>query len=138
MARGLHRANDMQLPGLFIARLVTQTLERNRELDLVAGLRQSPLRLPHVVGRQVRVLARPHGSTENSAARCTSPRLDQHAIALNAQRIHGEHERLPAVAVRAEEQLHVVVLRDAVAVGQRGAYGAGRREGANAHMQGRR
>ena len=48
------------------------------------------------------------------------------AVHLHAERVDGEDERLAAVAEGAEEELHVVVGVDAIAIGQRGPHAVGR------------
>ena len=64
--------------------------------------------------------------------------LDHRAVHLHAERIHGEDERLPAVAEGAEEELHVVVGVDAIAVGEGRLHAVGAGLRAHAEMQRRR
>ncbi|MBK8003768.1 MAG: hypothetical protein IPK12_07410 [Gemmatimonadetes bacterium] len=115
----LHQAEDVELPGLLVGRLVAQALERDADLDLVAPRHQPAARLEQEVGREVRPLARPRRAAVEAAA-AHHPALGEHPVRLDAERVHREHERLPAVVEGAEEELDVVVGEDAVAVRQRG------------------
>ena len=134
MPGGLHGAHHVQLPGVHIPVAIAEALERNRDLHFVAAVGDAPLGAPHVVGREIRGFACPGGGAREAAARCRTG-FGEHAVALDPEGIDGEHQRLPTVVVGAEEQLDVVVLRDAVAVGQCCAHAARGRMGSHAHVQ---
>ena len=134
MPGGLHRPHDIQLPLLLAARCISQALEGNLDLHLVAVVGHVALGLPDVVGRKVGRFASAHEAT-GEAATLHRTRFDQHAVALDAERIHGEQHRLTTVVVGAEEELDVVVGRDLVAVGQVVSHRARRRIGPDTHMQ---
>lgn len=130
----LDRARHVQLPALLVAGAIAQTLERDGELHLIAELGELSLRFPHVVGSKIGALARLRWRARESTAQHRA-RFREHAITLNAEGVHGEYERLATVAIRAEKQLHVVVSRNPVAIGEYGADAAWCRERPNAHMQ---
>ncbi len=113
----LHLPDDVETPVLRLLRLVAETLERDPHLDFVTPRRQAAVRLEHVIGTQVRLLA-PHDRAADEAARGDVGPLDQRAVALHAKRVHCEHQCFLAVVERAEQDLDVVVTEDLIAVGE--------------------
>ena len=132
-ARVLHLAHDVDVPALLVRRLKFETFERNAKLDLVAVFGEPSFRREHKVLTQVGRRAAGKGRRPTAGARL--PRLDDRPIELNAEWIHSEDERLSLIVKGAEQQLHVVVGADLVAIGQRGVDGAVRLEGAYADVQ---
>jgi hypothetical protein len=100
-----------------LLRLIAETLERDAHLDFVTPRRDAPARLEDVVRTQVGLLTAHDRTADEAACRDVGP-LDQRAVALHAERVHREHQRLLAVVERAEQDLHVVVAEDLIAVGQ--------------------
>src|SRR5204862_7942565 len=98
--------------------LEPQALERNADLDLVSPRRHVPARLINEIGAQVRLLPS-HYRTADETAGAGVGALDDRPVALHAERVDREHQRLAAVMEGAEQDLHVVVAEDAVAVRQR-------------------
>jgi hypothetical protein len=60
--------------------------------------------------------------------------LHQRPVGLDPERVHREHHRLPPVIERPDEELHLVVGADAVALGERRADVAVRLVGAHAEV----
>src|SRR5881409_1404921 len=134
--RVLHLAYDVQLPVLRLARLIPDALERNPHLDFVSPIGDAPARLKDEVGAQVGLLPS-HDRAADEAAGGHVGALDQGAIALDADGIHGKHQGLLPVVKRAEQDLHVVVVEDLVAIRQSHRGTAVQLEGANAKIDGR-
>ena len=125
-------ARDVDAPVLLRLRLIAQALERDAHLDVVAALGDTALRLEDEVLTVIRRLA---AAGRRGAARA----FREGAVELDAERVHAKHQRLARVVIGTEEDDHVIVGLDAIAIGQRRANGAGRRRGANAEMnRGRR
>ncbi len=110
-----------------------ETLERYADFHLVSALDQPTLRLEHVVGREVSAFPRLGAATAKSTASDIAA-FYQHAVALHAERVDREHESLAAVIERADEQLHYVVGKDPVPVGERGVHFPREARGANAEI----
>ena len=134
-AARLHRARHIQLPFLLGTGTIAQTLERNFDFNFVAVVGQMPLRFPDVVGCQVGGFTRFGRIREEGATGGVAARLNQHTIALNADRIDAKHQCLPTVIVGAEEELNVVVLRDLVAISECVAHRSRRSVRADADVQ---
>jgi hypothetical protein len=112
----LNLAHDVEVPALLVARLILEALEWNADLDLVPVVCQPPLRAEHEILAQIRRDAA--GESRRPRARETLPLLNDRTIHLYAKGIHTEHIRLTVVVERAEEDLHVVVGRDLVAISE--------------------
>ena len=78
-----------------------------------------------VVRREVGDLAAALERAEQRAA-AVAGAFDQRAVRLDAERVDAEHERLPAVLERVQENLDGIVGVDAVAIGERRVDRAGR------------
>src|SRR2546423_14268406 len=115
----LYLAHDVQAPILRLLGLISQALERDPDLDLVPPLGEPPAGLEHVIGAEVGSLTTDEGTADESARRNVGS-FDKRAVSLYAQRIYREHQRLLPIVERAEQDLHVVVAEDLVAVGERG------------------
>ena len=134
MSGRLHGADDVQLPLLFVTGAITQALERDRDLDFVAELGQATFRLPDVIGREICRLTCLRGTTIEPAARLRAC-LRQYTVALDAEWIHGEDERLTTIVVRAQKELHIIIRRDLVTIGERRPHSAGWGIRANADVK---
>jgi hypothetical protein len=132
VARVLDLAHDVEPPRLHVGRLVLQALERDAHLHDVAVGGDLPPGLEDEVGAQVRRVAGERRSAE--AGRAALVGLGERPIGLDAERIHGEDRGLAVVVEGAEEDLHVVVGADPVAVGEGGARRAMGLEGADAEV----
>jgi hypothetical protein len=117
VTRVLGVSDDVESPILRVGGRELETLEGNPNLQLIAGTRHMPLGLVDVIGAQIR--RRPIGYVEASTG-CDSIALDHRPIFLDAQWIGGKHEGPLAVVKCVEQDLHIVVGINVVAVGQRG------------------
>ena len=132
MSGVLHEAHDVESPDLLRRRLVAEALEGNAHFDDVSLGRHLSLRREHEVGIHVHGFARQAGATKSATPALA--RLENGAVGLDTERIHGEHGGLPAVVEGAQEDLDVVVGRDLVAVGEGRARRTVPLECANAEM----
>ncbi len=123
--------HDGEAPALLPGRLVAETLERNRNLDLVTPVGQLSLRLPDEVGVQI-------GCFPAAAGVAAGSGFEQRSVHLDAVRVDPEDQRLPAVVEGAEIDLDVVVGADPVAVRQGGVDRPVHLEGADPEMNGAR
>ena len=128
--RVLHLPDDVQPPVLCRGALVAQALERDADFDLVSVIGDAALRLVDEVSGQVHRVADRAPQTGHAGLGA----LVQHAVGLNAEGVHAEHDRLAVVVERVEQDLHVVVGGDLVPVGEGGMYGTGRLEGTHAEV----
>ena len=113
--------HHLQPPVLRIGALVADALEGNPDLDLVAPGGQMPPGLVNEIGAEVDDAVEPAG---RSAAAARGPGvlpLAAHAVLLHPQGVHAELQGAAVVIVGVEQDLDVVVRRDIVAVGERGA-----------------
>ena len=117
-SRVLDLAHDVEAPVLRLRRLVAETLERNAHLDFVSPRGQAPARLEDVVGTEVSLLASDDRAADEAARRYVRP-FDERPVSLHAERVHREHQRFLPIVERAEQDLHVVVTEDLIAVGER-------------------
>ena len=122
----LHTPHDVHTPALHAVGREPERLERNLDLDLVAGRGHASFRREDVVGRQVCDLAAALERAEKRAAAIAAA-FDERAVGLDAQRIDAEHQRAPIIVEGVEKDLNGVVCVDAVAVGQCRVDAAGRR-----------
>ena len=63
-------------------------------------------------------------------------RLIQDSVALDTEWVYGEHQGLSAIAIRAQEYLHIVILGDFVTIGECCTDARGSGECAHAKVQG--
>ena len=131
----LHLPDDVETPVLRLLGLIAETLERDPHLDFVTPRRQAAVRLEDVIRTQVRLLAPDDRAADEAARRDVGP-LDQRAVTLHAQRVDREHQRLLAVVECAEQNLHIVVAKDLIAVGERRGGTAMQLVGANPEVDG--
>jgi hypothetical protein len=129
----LHLAGDVDSPPLLLRRLEAEALERDPDLDLVAVVGQTPLRLEHEVGAQVGGLPADHRVVEAVAAGGSG--LHQRAVRLDAERVHREDDACRPSS-KVEQDLDVVVRADLVAVRQRRVHLAVRLIGPDPEMHG--
>ena len=123
----LHVADDVEPPVLRILLLVLEAPERDPHHDLVAVRREVPLRLVHEVRTQIHWRWPRRGDVVSGGQHAFGDR----AVFLHAEWIHGEHQRMPPVHERREDELHVVVAVDQVAVRERRVHRAVRLERAD-------
>ena len=109
----LHLALDVDPPRLRAGAWITQALERDPDLDHVAGAADDALRIELVVGVAV-ALVEPHEVAGAAGA------LGLDAVLLDAERVDREEERAAAVVERVEEDRDRVIPVEVVAVGDRG------------------
>ena len=126
VARVLHSTQHVDAPGLLVAVLIAQALERNPDLDLVAALVHPAARLEDVIGIEVDVAVERAHAPESAAgrggaARAPAERRAARAVLLHAERVNAEQERDLPVVVGVEEDLDVIFAADIVAVGVGGA-----------------
>jgi hypothetical protein len=123
----LHTADDLNAPVLRGLRLITQALERDPNFHFIPVIGRASFRSEHVIGTQIGRLAfcLLRHLVDPGDPRLGRP-LGHRAVALDAEGIHAEHDRLATVVERADENLDVVVRLDLVAVRQSGVDGAGR------------
>ncbi len=129
----LNLAHNVEIPALLVARLVLEALERDLDLDLVPVFSEATLRREHEVLAQVRRDASREGRRP-SARECLTL-FHYRPVHLDAEWVNTEDVRLAVVVKSAEQNLHVVVGCDLVAIGERRVDGAVRLEGPNAEMQ---
>jgi hypothetical protein len=132
----LHLPHDVDVPALQIRGLVFQALERNANLDFVAGLGQSALGCENEILTEIG--RRATGKRRRPPAVEARARLHDRTVHLHAERIHREDVCLSLVVKRAEQNLNVVIGRDLVAVGERGVHGGMALERLHADIQRRR
>jgi hypothetical protein len=113
----LHAPDDVEAPRLLGRVLVAKALERDADLDLVAVVGEAPLGLEDEIRAQVGRVTRRRDAAHTARARLIA--FHQRAVELHAERVDAEDHRLAAVVEGAEQELHVVVAADAVAVGER-------------------
>src|SRR6059036_185845 len=128
----LDLTHDIETPVLRLPGLIADTLERSANLDFIAPFCDAATRLEDVVRIQIRLLA-PHERADKGA-RSHVGAIDDGAIALDTERIHGKHQSLLPVVKRAQQDLHVVVVEDLVAIRQGHGGTAVQLKGANAEM----
>ncbi len=121
-------------PALLPPGLKSEALERNANLDLVAGLGDPALGVEYEVRAQVGALALDHRVVEPVAG--GGPRLHQCSVRLHSERIYCKDIGLPRVVEGAEQDLDVVVGRNPVAIGESGVHRAVRLERPDSEMDG--
>ena len=122
----LNTAQDVNTPALDARVLIAETLERNPDFDFVSGWRQPSARLEHIVGieinRSVEGVDVPESSARcGSTARTPRELCAPRPVLLHAQWIDAKEERELSTVVGVEEDLHVVLACDVVAVRACGA-----------------
>src|SRR5512132_3280015 len=99
----LDLTHDVDVPALWIGGLISQALEWNPNLHLVAVVGHSAF------GRENEILAEIGRGPTGERRRPPAARragLDDRAVHLNAERIDGEQVDLPLVVKRAQEKLN--------------------------------
>ena len=133
VSRGLHGADDIELPGVLVTGAIAQTLEGDGDLHFISEVGEAPLGTPDIVGRRS-VASRPLAVLLWNPHRWRRPFP-------SARRHSGcrtDSPRRPAPVdcrCRCPEELDVVVLGDLVAIGECGPHGPGRRIGPYPHVQ---
>ena len=118
----LHLAHHVDAPLLRGLRLIADALEGNANFDLIARVRDLPLRLIYEIRGEVDGIPGP------------GLRLAQRPIRLHAQGIDAEGKRLAVIVEGVEQDLDPIVVPDAVPVRERGVDGAVALEGADAEV----
>ena len=137
VARVLHLPEDAETPDLLVSGLVANALERDADLHLVAVVGDPALRFVDEIRAEIHGV--PHGAeVARQPGDATLHALAQRAVRLHAERVRPEHQRLAMVVEGVDQDLHVVVGRDLVAVGERRVHRAVRLERPHAEVDGRR